>query len=67
MRLIDEWKAVLRHAWSIRLIAVAGLLTGIEAALPLFGFPASPWLAGTTLLVVTAAFIARLIAQGKLK
>jgi hypothetical protein len=58
---------VLRHAWSVRFIAIAGLLSGIEAALPMFGFQPSPWLSGVTLLVVTAAFVARIIVQRNLK
>ena len=35
MRLINEWRAVLRRAWSIRLMLLAGLLSGIEVVLPL--------------------------------
>jgi hypothetical protein len=69
MRLASEWKRVLRHAWSIRLIALAGMLSGIEAALPLFGglLPIPPVaFALATLIVVAAAFVARLVAQEKL-
>ena len=68
MRLASDWKRVLRHAWSVRLILLAGLLSGIEAALPLIGgfIPIPPAaFAGATLIVVAAAFVSRLIAQEK--
>jgi hypothetical protein len=69
MRLASDWKRVLRHAWSVRLILIAGLLSGIEAALPLIGdfIPIPPAvLASAMLIVVAAAFVSRLIAQEKI-
>jgi hypothetical protein len=69
MRLASDWKRVLRHAWSVRLILIAGLLSGIEAALPLVGdfIPIPPAvLASATLIVVAAAFVSRLIAQERI-
>lgn len=66
MRLVWNWRAVLKHAWSIRLLLLAGLLTGLEAVLPLAGgliaIPAG-WLAGLSFFVIGGAFVARLIAQ----
>ena len=66
MKLIHDWPLVLRHAWSVRLIVLAGLLTGAEAILPffpeLFGLTAQTW-ALLTFLIVMAALVARLIAQ----
>lgn len=63
--LVPNWRAVLRRAWSIRLLIIAGALSGLEVALPLFGFDVIP--AGTFAalsgLVTMAAFIARLLAQ----
>ncbi|WP_455709960.1 DUF7940 domain-containing protein [Nitratireductor aquimarinus] len=35
MRLIYNWKAVLRYVWSIRCLVLAAVLSGIEVALPL--------------------------------
>ncbi len=35
MRLVDNWRRVLARAWSVRLIVLAALLSGIEGALPL--------------------------------
>lgn len=64
-----QWKAILRKAWSIRLMLLAALLSGIEAALPIlhhFGFleflPGG-FFALLSFIVVAAAFVARLIAQ----
>lgn len=59
----------MRHAWSVRLIIIAGLLTGIEAALPFFGevFGLDPrWFASLTFLIVMSALVARFIAQDKI-
>ncbi|MCV0352548.1 MAG: hypothetical protein K5863_20920 [Nitratireductor sp.] len=35
MRLIHNWKAVLRYAWSIRFLVLAAVLSDVEVALPL--------------------------------
>ena len=65
MKLVDNWRAVLARAWSIRLILLAGLFSGLEAALPFIGqLPFNPWwLSVITTLVVAGAFVARLVAQ----
>jgi hypothetical protein len=66
MRPVANWQAVLRRAWSIRLIVIAGLLSGIEVALPLAGdaLPLPTGLfAGLSLLVTAAAFVSRIVAQ----
>lgn len=66
MRLVNNWRAVLTRAWSVRLLLLAGLLTGIEAALPFLGelVPLSPGvLAAVSFLVVMGALVARLLAQ----
>jgi hypothetical protein len=64
MRLASDWKRVLRHAWSVRLIVIAGILSGIEAVLPLIdAFPVSETIqiliavAIATPIVVAAAFV----------
>lgn len=66
MKLVHNWRDVLRHAWSVRLILLAGLLTGLEAAMPLM-YDVVPveqsTIAVITLAVVMAAFVARFIAQ----
>lgn len=68
MRLLDDWKRVLRQAWSIRLMLLAGLFSGVEIALPiidgLLHIPRGIFaaLSGVTTAV---AFVARLLAQKK--
>lgn len=66
MRLIDDWRAVLRRAWSIRLALLAALLSGLEVLLPfLDGVIAIPHgvFAALAGLTSAAAFYARLVAQ----
>jgi hypothetical protein len=64
MKLIPNWRAVLRRAWSIRLAALAAVLSGVEIALPFFSesFPRLVF-AGLSFLATVGAFIARFVAQ----
>jgi len=64
MKLYDNWKEILRKAWSIRFLAIAGILSGVEVILPLFhdDIPKNLF-AALSLVFVTAAFVARLVAQ----
>lgn len=66
MKLVWNWKRVLKHAWSIRFIVIAGLLSGAEIALPLIreaiAVPAGLF-AGLSFAATAGAFIARLVAQ----
>jgi len=63
-----DWAFILRKAWSVKLLLLAGLLTGLETfvqiawthglfALPPWGFPV---LMG---VIVCAALVARVLAQ----
>jgi len=64
MKLYDNWKEILRKAWSIRLMILAGILSGCEVILPLFtDFIPRNVFALLTMLAVTGAFCARLVAQ----
>lgn len=66
MNLIPNWREVLARAWSIRLMLIAGLLSGLEIALPLFDgvFPLDRGVFATLSLIFTAAaFVTRLLAQ----
>ncbi|MBI2240305.1 MAG: hypothetical protein HYU59_05815 [Magnetospirillum gryphiswaldense] len=66
MRLVDDWLSVLRKAWSIRLIALAALLSGLEIAIPLLdGVVDLPrgLFAALSGVVTSAALVARLVAQ----
>lgn len=62
--LIPNWKTIVRKAWSVRLILLAGLLSGVEAAMPFIDdqMPRGV-LAAASLLVTGAAFVARILAQ----
>lgn len=64
MAFYSNWRVIIRRAWSVRLMAIAFILTMLEVMLPFFGgeFPPRVFaiLSG---LAVAGAFIARLIAQ----
>lgn len=64
MKLDSEWKRIVKKAWSIRFMALAGLLTGLEVTLPFFSdaIPRGVF-AGMSFLAVGGGFVARLIAQ----
>ena len=68
MSLVYDWKRVLRYGWSIRLIVLAGLLSGAEVVLPLFddAIPRNLF-ALLSMFVTVGAFIARLTAQPKME
>lgn len=67
MHLLNDWREILRKAWSIRLIILAGLLSGIEVVLPFFSasMPHGVF-AGLSFVAVSGAFVARLVAQKNL-
>lgn len=69
MKLAANWRDVLRLAWSVRLMLVAGALTFVEVALPFLdgrlGIPVGVFAALSGLSTATA-FVARLIAQRNL-
>jgi len=64
MKLISNWKDVIRKAWSVRLMILAAVLSGVEVVLPFFSeaIPRGIF-AGVSGLVVAAAFAARFFAQ----
>jgi uncharacterized membrane protein len=67
MNLIPDWKRVLRKAWSLRLMLLAGLLTGCEAVINVAGadwLPVPKWARMVVILaVIGGAFVLRLVAQ----
>ena len=68
MRLIEDWKHVAKHAWSIRFIVLAALMSGVEIVLPMFDDTMPRGLfAVLTLIVTVAAAVARLIPQPKMR
>lgn len=70
LKLVAEWRRVLRHAWSIRLIILAGVLSGCEIALPIIdqvvSIPRGAF-AALSGMTTCGALVARLVAQEKLK
>ncbi len=64
--LVENWRAVIRRAWSVRLIIIAALLSGAEVTLPMLeGVIAVPSgvFAALSGLVAAAALLARVVAQ----
>lgn len=68
MILVPNWKIIVRKAWSVRLIILAGLLSGVEAAMPFIDdqMPRGVF-AVASLLVTGAAFVARILAQKEIR
>lgn len=64
MRMRSDWKAIVKKAWSIRLMLLAGLLSAVEVVLPFFSdaMPRGVF-AALSGLSVGGAFVARLVAQ----
>lgn len=65
MKLIDEWKAVLTKAWSMKAAFALALLGAAQAALPFFSDFVPPVLMGsTTGLVALLIVVLRVVDQG---
>jgi hypothetical protein len=64
MKLYHNWKTILKKAWSIRLMVLAGLLTGCEAILPLYqeAIPLGVF-SVLSMLAITGGLISRIVAQ----
>ena len=59
-----DWRYILRRAWSVRFIAIAAILSGLETVLPMF----SGWVDPGTFSMLSsvfasAALVARIVAQ----
>ncbi len=68
MNLLPEWKWLLRKTWSIRLVILSAVLSGIELILPLFvdTIPRNLF-AALSMCAAIAAGIARVVAQPKME
>jgi hypothetical protein len=62
MRLVENWKAKLMHAWSLRLVAFAGIAELGKEALPFISEWVPKWL---PILILAAAAAASLVKQDK--
>lgn len=64
MKFIKDWKLVLTKAHSIKLMIIAGVLSGMELILPMYGADIPRPIYSSIMLVVTAAaLVSRLVAQ----
>lgn len=64
MTLHDNWRTLLRKAWSVKFMVLAFLLTMAEVMLPFFSDAVPPRMfAVLSGLAVAGAFVSRLIAQ----
>lgn len=66
MKPVDNWRQVLRHAWSLRLSILATVLSGAEIVVQVFlSDPPIPkgLFAVLAMLVTIASGVARLFAQ----
>ena len=68
MTLVQNWRRVLRFGWSVRFIALSGLLSGLELVLPLFSdsIPRGPF-AALSLLAAVSGAIARVVVQPRIE
>lgn len=66
MKLLPNWRSVLSHAWSVRLMVLAGVLSGAEVAMPylegLIDLPTGVF-AALSGFVTAGALLARIVAQ----
>lgn len=66
MKLLPNWRSVLSRAWSVRLMLLAGLLSGGEVAMPyleaLVDLPPGVF-AALSGVVTACALLARIVAQ----
>jgi len=62
--LLPDWKRIAKKAWSVRLMALASILSGCEAVLPYAEFimPRGSF-AAVSFVIVTAALLSRFVVQ----
>jgi hypothetical protein len=64
MKLYTNWKEIVKKAWSIKFIILAGMLSAAEVVLPLFfDYFDRGTFAILSFIAVSGAFVSRLIAQ----
>ena len=64
MKFVKDWRQVLDRAWSVRLMVLAVLLSGVEVLAPLLGnMLEAGQTAALTALVTICACVARILAQ----
>ena len=66
MVLHENWRLILKRAWSIRMMLLAGLLSGAEVVVPLFADSMPRGLfAVLSFASAAGALVARIVAQPK--
>jgi hypothetical protein len=64
MKLYNNWKDIVKKAWSVKFILLAGLLSATEVILPLFfDYFDRGTFAILSFIAVSGAFISRIVAQ----
>jgi hypothetical protein len=64
MKLYSNWKEIVKKAWSIRFVILAGILSAIEAILPFFYDVFSRGtFAILSFIAIVLAFVSRLVVQ----
>jgi hypothetical protein len=64
MKLYTNWKDIIRKAWSIKFIIIAGALSASEVILPLFfDYFDRGTFALLSFVAVSGAFVSRIVAQ----
>lgn len=63
--LLPDWKKVLRKAWSVKFLALSGVLSGCEAVMQITGTSFLPAGVGPAVIGVLSALgiLARVLAQ----
>lgn len=63
MKLVDDWHWIVNHAWSVRLLILSALLTGVDAATPFFLNAPTAWNSLVAFVISAAALVSRFVAQ----
>lgn len=72
MALLPDWKLVVKKAWSVRFMALAAVLSGLESVAAIAGdsiakqFPAGLY-AAIVGVITALALVARILAQNEAK
>ncbi|MGO4560959.1 DUF7940 domain-containing protein [Rhizobiales bacterium 3FA27D7] len=69
-RLVTNWRAVLRYAWTVRLALLAAILNGAAVTVSIItgSLPVAPmWLAALNGVLAVAVPVVRIIDQSNLK
>lgn len=70
MRLVTNWRAVLRYAWTVRIALLAAILNGLAVTVSIItGALLMPplWLAVLNGLLAVALSVVRIVEQARLK